>query len=50
MLPSVAGISPVNILNVDVLPAPFIPSNAKQSPYSRANETCLVAIIGLKDH
>jgi len=49
-LPSVEGISPVSILKVDVFPAPFMPSKAKQSPYSNEKETCLVATIGLRDH
>lgn len=45
--PCVGFASPVNILNVEVLPAPFVPSKAKQSPYSSAKETCLQANIGL---
>jgi len=50
MSPDEPVISPVNILKVVVLPAPLIPSKAKQSPYSSENDTFLVAMIGFVDH
>jgi len=39
--------SPVNILNVVVLPAPFTPNSAKHSPLAIVNEISSTATVNL---